>query len=268
MAARVIFLFLMVSSLTACMRPEPPVPWSPVTPPLGIVLLHGKGGGPGYLADTRTALEAHGYFVATPEMCWSGRRMYDRTYSDCVAEIDAAVANLKQRGAKSIVIAGHSMGGTAAVVYGANHDGISGVIGFSSADAYFGPPSALPDIARARGLVAEGNGDVLDTFKDVTPGGSVAMRTTAAHFLSFVSLSPGETMIAQAAHLRAPVLFVAGTRDAATLQYASKAFQGTPRYANNRFVEVPADHGGTLSAGMAPVLDWLASLTCECPPPH
>jgi pimeloyl-ACP methyl ester carboxylesterase len=260
MAARLTILFLIVSALSACTRTAPPVPWSPATPPLGIVLLHGKGGSAGYLADTRSAFEAQGYLVATPEMCWSARRMYDRTYPECLSEIDTAVANLRQRGARSIVVAGHSLGGTAAVVYGATHDGIAGVIGYASGDAYFGPPSGLPDIARARSLVAEGKGDVVETFKDISPGGTVSMRTTAVHFLSFVSLAPSETMIAQASHLRAPVLFVAGTRDVATLQYAAKAYQNAPGYARNRFLEVPADHAGTLSAGMAPVVDWLAKL--------
>ena len=62
---------------------------------------------------------------------------------------DVAVADLRRRGARSIVVAGHSLGGTAAVAYGANHDDLAGVIGFAAGEAYWGPPSQLPDIARA-----------------------------------------------------------------------------------------------------------------------
>ncbi|MBI3514391.1 MAG: alpha/beta hydrolase [Proteobacteria bacterium] len=255
-----ILLALVVAALSACARPAPPIPWSPAAAPLGIVLMHGKRGSPGYLANTKTALEDHGYLVSTPEMCWSSNRMYDRAYLDCVTEIDAAVADLRQRGAKSIVVAGHSMGGTAAVAYGANHDGLTGIIGFAAADAFFGPPHALPDIARAKSLVDEGKGDVLGEFEDIRPSGRMRMRTTAAHFLSFVSPPAAHRMPANAARLRAPLLMVAGTLDMFTLEYAARAYDRAPDYALNRFVQVGADHSGTLQAGMAPVLDWLASL--------
>jgi pimeloyl-ACP methyl ester carboxylesterase len=239
----------------------PPTPASPTAAPIGIVLMHGKKGPPRYLAATKAVLEDHGYLVSTPEMCWSDKRMYDRLYLDCLTEIDAAVDGLRQRGAKSIVIAGHSLGGTAAVAYGASHDGLAGIIGFAAADAFFGPPSLLPDIARAQHLVDEGKGDVLDDFWDIRPSGRTLMRTTAAHFLSFVSLPDAQTMPANAARLHIPLLLIAGTRDMATLQYSGRAYDRAPHNPLNRFVQTDADHNGTLQAGMQPVLDWLASLT-------
>jgi pimeloyl-ACP methyl ester carboxylesterase len=259
-ARRCILVLILAAALSACAPPPPPAPWSPAAAPLGIVLMHGKGGSPDYLAPAKAVLENHGYLVSTPEMCWSRRRMYDRTYLDCVTEIDEAVLDLKRRGARSIVIAGHSLGGTAAVAYGANHDGLAGIIGFAAADAFFGPPYLLPDIARAKSLVDDGRGDALDDFTDVRPSGHLRMRTTATRFLSFVAPPTEQRMPANAARLRAPLLMVAGTLDMYTLEYAARAYDRAPGYALNRFVQVGADHNGTVPAGMPAVLDWLASL--------
>ncbi|MFI5001858.1 MAG: alpha/beta fold hydrolase [Reyranellales bacterium] len=257
---RRIALVLIAAALAACAPAAPPTPSSPASAPLGIVLMHGKKGPPGYLAATKAILEAHGYLVSTPEMCWSDKRQYDRLYPDCLAEIDAAVADLRRRGARSIVIAGHSLGGTAAIAYGASHDDLAGVIGFAAGDAFWGPASLLPDIARAQQLVDQGRGDSVADFEDIRPSGRTSMRTTAAHFLSFVALPVEQRLPANVARLRVPLLLVAGTQDGATMQYEARAYDRVPNLALNRYVEVNADHNGTLKAGMKPALEWLARL--------
>ncbi len=47
---------------------------------VGIVLMHGKNGQPGSMQALVDALEAAGYRVDRPEMCWSRRRIYDLPY--------------------------------------------------------------------------------------------------------------------------------------------------------------------------------------------
>src|SRR5690349_8699379 len=84
--ARSIMLALIAALSTASAGQISQAPWSPATPPLGIVLMHGKNGPPRYLAGIKTILEDHGYLVATPEMCWSDKRMYDRDYADGLPE--------------------------------------------------------------------------------------------------------------------------------------------------------------------------------------
>ena len=258
--ARSIMLALIAALLTASAGQTSQAPWSPAAPPLGIVLMHGKNGPPRYLAGIKTILEDHGYLVATPEMCWSDKRMYDRDYADCLTEIDAAVTDLRRRGAKSIVVAGHSLGGTAAIAYGASHDGLAGVIGFAAADAFWGPPALLPDIARAKNLVDAGKGDVVGEFGDIRTSGPSRMRTTAAHFLSFVAPPAAQMMPANAARLRSPLLLIAGTQDPGIRQYEARAYEMASNHPLNRFVQVDSDHNGTLQAGMTAVLDWLAGL--------
>ena len=91
------------------------------------MLMHGFGGGPNKdivgLADTLTKA---GYLVERPELCWSLKRAYDRVYSECLSEVDNVITKLKSHRAASIVVAGFSMGGVAALAYGASHDGLGG----------------------------------------------------------------------------------------------------------------------------------------------
>lgn len=60
-------------------------------------------------------LKGAGYLVATPEMCWSARRGFDKTYPECLKEIDGAIAELKAHGASRFVVGGLSLGGNAAI---------------------------------------------------------------------------------------------------------------------------------------------------------
>ena len=53
--------------------------------------------------------------------------------------------------------------GAAAIDYAAAHDGIAGVIGLAAGDFMVHPPSDVQrSIARARDLVARGNGDTVE----------------------------------------------------------------------------------------------------------
>src|SRR5690606_17482401 len=71
----------------------------------GIVLMHGKWGMPGsHVGSLGGALRSAGAIVVGPEMPWSKSRMLDATYEQAMEEIDRAVARLKSRGARKIVI--------------------------------------------------------------------------------------------------------------------------------------------------------------------
>jgi dienelactone hydrolase len=87
---------------------------------IGIVLLHGKQGMPSSpnLSSLTESLTKAGLLLERPEMCWSRRRIYDRSYPTCLEDIDAAVERLKSRGASVIIIAGQSLGANAAIAYG------------------------------------------------------------------------------------------------------------------------------------------------------
>ncbi|MDE2513998.1 MAG: alpha/beta fold hydrolase [Alphaproteobacteria bacterium] len=242
---------------------------------IGIVLLHGKLGVPlgttsgraeTFGAGLIAALRNAGYLVAAPEMCWSRQRGYDKTYPDCVAEIDAAIAQLKAQGATAIVVGGLSLGGNGAIAYGATHTGIVGIVGFGPADdptRKSERPEVMASLTRARQLVAQGQGDVKTTFGDVNTGGggsyAMAVTTTPRIFLSFNDSDALTHIPANVAKLTAPILWIAGDSD--PTQRASRLmFDKAPANPLNRYVEVHANHLATPDAGTAATLEWLAAL--------
>jgi esterase/lipase len=229
---------------------------------LGIVLMHGKEGLPTHLHGLTTALNAAGYLVERPEMCWSRRRIYDQTYLDCLKDTDKAVEQLRAQGATAIVVAGMSQGGNAALAYGARRDGLKGIIALAPA-----PPvefvSRRPDIAKsasdAQAMVSAGRGDRQATFTDVNMGRPFEVATTANIYLSFFGPEAPGVMPDNAARLRAPVLIVSGTGDP-TQRSIPYVFARAPTHRLNWHVTVAADHRGTPGAGREVVLSWLRML--------
>lgn len=243
---------------------------------IGLVLLHGKlgpalgtsrGRGPAIGGRLIAALRDAGYLVAAPEMCWSYRRAFDRPYPDCLAEIDAAIADLKAHGATAIVVGGLSLGGNAAIAYGASHTGLLGIVGLSPADdptLKARNPKVGEALAQARRLVAEGKGDEKTSFDDVNtgPGGgySMVLYTTPRIYLSFYDAGSPANLPASAARLTAPLLWVAGDRDPSQRSGRAYAFDKAPPNPLNRYVTVPATHLEVPDAGTDAVLAWLAQL--------
>ena len=155
----------------------------------GVVYLHGKGGWPGALnGGILSGLKEEGALVATPEMPWSFHRRYDATYDQAMAEIDAAIGGLKSGGARRIVLIGVSLGANAAIGYAARNPDIAGVVALA--------PGHLPDVgnmrsfvsdavARAKALVAEGKGDVPQSFPDMAQGIPLTTTATPSVYLSW-----------------------------------------------------------------------------------
>src|SRR6516225_3347596 len=148
---------------------------------MGVVFLHGKGMWPGaFDGGIPGALEAEGAQVSSPEMPWSLRRMYGATFEQAMAEIDTAVAGLKAKGAARIVVIGHSLGANAAIGYAARNPDLAAVVALA--------PGHLPEaeglrshareaVAKAKELIAAGQGDVPRSFPDLAQG--IPLTTTA-----------------------------------------------------------------------------------------
>ena len=170
---------------------------------VGIVLMHGEQGAPGRVIDgLAQALEKGGYLVGRPDMCWSARRSYEAPFDECLAAIDDAIVKLRNLGATSIIVGGFSLGGNAAIAFGAGHPGLLGIIALAPAhDARATAESAdiADSIARARQLAAGGKGEALASFADVAfgPAGAYTteVATTPAIYLSFFgAASPADVV--------------------------------------------------------------------------
>ena len=235
---------------------------------IGIVLMHGKTGMPSQHAKLASALKAAGYAVAMPKMCWSKDRIFDEAYAACMAEVDAAVAALRSGGATTIVVGGTSQGAVAAIDYGATHDGLAGVIAMSPAadptdlSRY---PAFAAALDQAHALAKAGKGSQLTDLDDLVAGGKdIIVKATPDNYLSFhdrnVSISTITNLTAKdLPGLKAPLLWVAGTRDPSQ-GAAAKAFRRAPDNKLNKFATVDAGHAGVPDVAAELVIAWLKDL--------
>jgi dienelactone hydrolase len=243
--------------------------------PIGIVLLHGTAGVPlgasgrngrvigGGLVDR---LRKAGYRVETPEMCWSASRIYDRPYTACFADIDAAIARLHAQGATQIVIGGLSMGANAAIGYAATHTGLLGVIACAPAHdpaAFAGKPAIDAALAQAKAAVAAGAGDRAQTFSDFDGSkrpSTFSVRATPLTYVSFFDPNGPANVVSNAMHVTVPIIWVAGTSDPSQANSANE-FAQIPPNPLNKYVSVDSDHLDTPDVGADAIVTWMRALS-------
>jgi len=232
---------------------------------VGVVLLHGKGGLPsGNIRELAAALQAKGYLVSAPTMPWAKDRIYDASYEDAMGDIDREVESLRQKGAKLVVVGGHSLGANVALGYGARRSGLGGIIALAPAHS---PESPIfgkrvgSDLARARGLVAAGKGKEKQRFSDLNQGTLMEVNASAEVYLSWLDPDGPAVMPKSAAAFKAPtpLLIVngSGDRTAAGKDYI---FDKAPPHPKSSFITVSTDHFSVPRAAIEEVAAWLAAL--------
>ncbi len=231
---------------------------------MGVVFLHGKGVWPGaFDGGIPGALEAEGVLVASPEMPWSFGRLYGGTFEQAAAEIDAAVAKLKARGATRIVVIGHSLGANAAIGYAAHRPGIVAVVAIA--------PGHLPEttemrarthdaLAEARKLNTAGRQE-RHTWPDLVQGVPTFVAATPSVYISMFDPDGPMVIPKNAAALHGiPLLWVVGRLDPIHSRGPEYAFARSGRNPASRYVEVWATHLTTPLAARSQVVEWLKSL--------
>jgi dienelactone hydrolase len=231
----------------------------------GVVLLHGKGGTPTSMIEGLTeSLRKEGALVEAPELPWSHRRIYDATYDQAMAEIDLAVQKLKWAGATKIVVAGHSLGANAAIGYGARREGLAAVIALA--------PGHLPEawalrirtksaIARAKKLIADGKGDIPDSFPDLAQGLPYSVRATPNVYVSMFDPDGPAVIPKNAAAMgNVPFLWVVGVADPIFFHGKDYAFDPGAKNPKSRYVVIPGMHLSTPFQARSMIVDWLKSL--------
>ena len=217
----------------------------------GIVYLHGKGAWAGALnGGILSFLKDEGALIATPEMPWSFHRRYAATYDEAMTEIDNAVAGLKTKGAKRIVIIGHSLGANAAIGYAARHSDIAGVVALA--------PGHLPEtgnmrdyvadaVARAKTLVAAGQGNIPQSFPDMAQGIPLSATATPIVYLSMFdpdgpAVIPKNAAAMGAAAHPVPLLWIVGKLDPIDRRGPDYAFDAAAKNPKSKYIEVFAGH--------------------------
>ena len=254
----VVILFSLITALIGHIAPA-------AGDDLGVVLLHGKGGSPsGYVRELASALQSKGHLVSTPMMPWAQNRIYDASFDEAMREIDREIDSLRQKGAKFVVVAGHSLGANAALGYASSRNSAGGIIALAPAHTPELPvfiKRVGQDVRRARDLVATGKGKEKYRFSDVNQGRAMEVASTAEVYLSWFDPDGPAVMPKSATSFKVPtpLLLVVGSHDR-TAQGKDYIFDKAPPHPKSRFVTVPADHFAVPSAAIEEVVTWLGSL--------
>ena len=232
----------------------------------GVVVVHGKWGRPGdqFIGQFAQRLQAAGFLVEQPDMPWSGVRLYDRPYDAAMDDIDAAAQRLRGHGAKKIVIAGHSLGGSGALKYATLGKPVDAIVLIDPAhfpDSPFSYQRAAESITRAQAMVAAGRGDETGSFIDLNSDDRSRMMTfTAAIYMSYYASNGPAAMSVFAPNTGpAPILWIAGTLDQATRAFERIAWgriaAGTPKTR----IDIEAHHMDAPVVGAPTIIEWLKS---------
>ena len=236
-------------------------------PALGAVVMHGKGGSPArFVSDLADGLEAKGFLVANLEMPWSGSRTYDVDTEAADRQIEAAITGLKAKGVVKVFVMGHSQGGAFALHFASRSpvDGIVAIAPGGSVDGKVYLEQVGESLARARKLVAEGNGAEKQRFDDYE--GSRKNFTVVSPPAAYVTWFDPAGAMSMNRSLRefpawVPVLWVSPTGDYPQLRKSSTHFYGLlPRNPLHRFVEPEANHLGAPKAALPDILAWAAAV--------
>jgi pimeloyl-ACP methyl ester carboxylesterase len=231
----------------------------------GVVLMHGKTGSPGNnLSELAAALRKEGAVVVMPEMPWSRSRIYNASYQDAMREIEGAVADLRKRGAKSVVIAGQSIGANAAIGYGVRHDDIAAVIAIApghnpQAESFRKRTGA--SVLEAKKLEAAGQGDKVQSFVDFNQGRVFDVRASAKVYLSYLDPDGPAAMGRNAAAMKpVPFLLAIGREDQFFDRARRVVYMPAAKNPKSRYVEVGGGHMATPRLAAGAIVDWLKSL--------
>jgi dienelactone hydrolase len=215
----------------------------------GIVVMHGKGGGPGQMTNVASALTGAGATVLSPTMSWSSGY---RTYHQTLDEVGQHVASLKAKGATRIALVGQSLGANVALGYGSQRGGVAAIVAMAPGhrpEAFIG--KSEESLARAKQAVGAGRGSEVGSYLDINQGRTFEVKTTAAAYVSFFDPAGPAVMSRNATALKgASLLWVIGNSDAGAQAVAR----------GGKIIRVPGGHFETPKVSAPEVVAWLQSL--------
>jgi len=232
--------------------------------PIGIVIMHGKGGSPsGLVADLARTLEGRSYLVANLDMPWSGRRNYDVDVGRAEQEVAAALAGLRGKGAKKLFVAGHSQGGVFALHLAGKleADGYVTIApGGNVANRLF-RDNIGASLVRARRLVADGRGGEPAGLYDYEGAkGAYQIQAIPAAYVTWFDPDGAMNMdrAVRSVSPRVPILWVAPIRDyPGLIKTALPLFRDLPANRFTRLYQPDADHRGAPTAAADEIARWI-----------
>ena len=239
--------------------------------PIGIVIMHGKGGGPQFLvADLARKLEAEGYLVANLEMPWSGKRNYDGPVAKGEEEVEAALAGLRGKGATKVFVAGHSQGGAFALHLAGKiaADGIVCIAPGGNVGNRFFSDNLGDALARARQLVADGKGAEPARLADYENArGTYAITSIPAAYVTWFDPNGAMNMdrAARAVNPRMPMLWIVPKRDYPGLIKSNLPMFRVLPAENKKLYEPDSDHRAAPTASADEIMRWTKEVAARGP---
>ncbi len=244
------------------------IPMVQAQPSIGVLMLHGKNpGGPQdpNFGVLKTRLEREGMTVLMPDMPWSRNRYIDVSWDQAMAEMATHVKTLRERGARKIVLMGHSMGCPAALSFAARQGDVQALVLLAPGhvpQGYFTSPRLKPvrdSIEEARALVAANKGDSKERFTDINQGRQQTVIMTARDFLSYFDPASDAEMSVTAPRVPAqtPSLVVIGDQDPLFAYVRSYFVDKLPMNPKNVYLEVKGTHLSTPGVASDAVVEWV-----------
>lgn len=238
--------------------------------PLALVFIHGKGSEPDKpdYQSLYAKLNDAGYQVVAPRMPWAGEH-WTGSLSQAMDVIDAAVALAAGAGRK-VVVAGHSYGSMAAILYRPANPPASvagrvmlapaGMIDLSRKSQ----EAVASAIAQARQMIADGRSQESARFAvtNVGKGNRVFTDTLIATpevMLSYHDVTVFPSTRDALAQIRQPVFWAVGEGD--PIPYNRRPLYSlVPADEMNLYLELPGGHVDMLAQAADPLVDWLGKL--------
>jgi pimeloyl-ACP methyl ester carboxylesterase len=235
---------------------------------IGVVVMHGKGGGPTKLvAGLAKDLEKRGYLVANLEMPWSGPRQYDVDVPTAEGEVRTALAGLRERGAKKVFIAGHSQGGLFALYLGGRleADGIIAIAPGGNVASNVFREKIWHALSEAEGLVARGKGAEKARLADYeNERGVFNLTSPPAAYVTWFRSDGAMNMSRAVASVNAriPVLFIVPTADyPGLLRQKDIMFGRLPQHPLTKLYEPAASHKMAACESREEIARWMAEVS-------
>lgn len=229
---------------------------------IALILMHGKWGRtPGPLARY---FEREGYRVFSPEMPWSGRRLYDVNYRIGLEEVHREVEKLRATGAKKVIVGGESFGANGALAYQAVYGDADALLVLApghSPGSWYRSGQTRDAVDRAGALFREGKRDEIFSFIDYNQDRQRNLSATVDAYLSFFQSDGLGNMSVSARGIKQPlpVLVVNSTNEVKT-QGRRFIFEALPPHPKSTYIESAQNHGGAAEGARADVQRFVDSI--------
>ncbi len=241
---------------------------------IGVLMLHGKSPGSNQdpnLTPLKDAFEREAWLVSLPDMPWSRGRYLEGNWNKAMAEMAEHVKALRDRGATTIIIVGHSMGVPAALSHAASGCDAQALVLLApghAPKAYYSVPAlkaVRESVDEARALVAAGKGDSRERFHDINQGRQQVVIITAKDYLSY--FDPGSdaemSVTAPRVPVGTPVLTVVGDEDWMFTRARAYFADQLPVNPKSQYLEVKANHLSTPRVAGNDIVRWIKAAVGE-----